>query len=71
MQNKVVVIVGASGGIGSALAHKLDSTGAKLVLVARDSSRLETLANELSGEVLTIPTDITDPLELIRKVNIK
>ena len=60
MQNKVVVIVGASGGIGSALANKLAAVGAKLVLAARDSSRLEALAQELPGEVLTIPTDITD-----------
>ncbi|WP_414752803.1 SDR family oxidoreductase [Anabaena sp. CCY 9910] len=60
MQNKVVVIVGASGGIGSALADKLASVGAKLVLAARDSSRLAALANDLPGEVLTIPTDITD-----------
>ncbi|HEY9801644.1 MAG TPA: SDR family oxidoreductase [Leptolyngbyaceae cyanobacterium] len=60
MQNKVVVIVGASGGIGSALADKLAAVGAKLVLAARDSSRLEALAQELPGEVLTIPTDITD-----------
>lgn len=60
MQNKVVVIVGASGGIGSALSHKLAAVGAKLVLAARDSSRLEALAQDLPGEVLTIPTDITD-----------
>lgn len=60
MQNKVVVIVGASGGIGSALANKLAAVGAKLVLAARDSSRLEALAQELPGEVLIIPTDITD-----------
>jgi short-subunit dehydrogenase len=60
MQNKVVVIIGASGGIGSALAYKLAAVGAKLVLAARDSSRLEALAQELPGEVLTIPTDITD-----------
>jgi short-subunit dehydrogenase len=60
MQNKVVVIVGASGGIGSALAYKLAAVGAKLVLAARNSSRLEALAQELTGEVLTVPTDITD-----------
>jgi len=60
MQNKIVVIVGATGGIGSALAYKLAAVGAKLVLAARDSSRLEALAQELPGEVLTIPTDITD-----------
>lgn len=61
MQNKVVVVVGATGGIGSAVAHKLASSGATLVLAARDSSRLDALAGELSTtEVLSVPTDITD-----------
>lgn len=61
MQDKVIVIVGATGGIGSALTRKLASTGAKLVLAARDAVRLATLADELPGEVLTIRCDITDP----------
>ena len=60
MQNKVVVIVGATGGIGSAVAHKLADAGASLVLAARDSSRLDALAAQLpTTEVLAIPTDIT------------
>jgi NAD(P)-dependent dehydrogenase (short-subunit alcohol dehydrogenase family) len=33
MSNKVIVVVGASGGIGSAISHKLAKTGANLVLV--------------------------------------
>lgn len=61
MQDKVIVIVGASGGIGSALTRKLANVGAKLVLAARDGVNLATLANELSGRVLTVPTDITQP----------
>lgn len=65
MQSKVVVIVGATGGIGSALAHKLSSTGANLVLAARDATRLNQLAGQLSATSgaasLTLPTDITDP----------
>lgn len=61
MQHKVVVIVGATGGIGSAVAHKLADAGASLVLAARDSSRLDALASELSTtEVLSVPTNITD-----------
>ncbi len=62
MQNKVVVIVGATGGIGSALTHKLAPTGARLVLAAKDSSKLATLAEQLpvTQSVLTVPTDITD-----------
>ncbi|MCC3409331.1 MAG: SDR family oxidoreductase [Microcoleus sp. PH2017_10_PVI_O_A] len=61
MQDKVVVVVGATGGIGSAVARKLADAGATLVLAARDSSKLDTLASELSTtEVLCVPTDITD-----------
>jgi short-subunit dehydrogenase len=65
MQSKVIVIVGATGGIGSALAQKLSATGANLVLAARDATRLDQLAAQLStvagASSLTLPTDITDP----------
>ncbi|MEG5064550.1 SDR family oxidoreductase [Microcoleus sp. B3-A4] len=61
MQDKVVVVVGATGGIGSAVARKLADAGARLVLAARDSSKLDALASELPAtEVLCVPTDITD-----------
>jgi len=62
MQDKVVVIVGATGGIGSALTRKLASTGARLVLAARDSSAITNLATQLpvSDRILTVATDITD-----------
>ncbi|MBD2539261.1 SDR family oxidoreductase [Coleofasciculus sp. FACHB-SPT36] len=63
MQDKVVVIVGATGGIGSALTRKLAPMGARLVLAARDSSRLENLASGLP-QVLTVPTDITKPQQV-------
>jgi short-subunit dehydrogenase len=63
MQNKVVVVVGATGGIGLALVPKLASAGAKLVLVARDAHKLEGLVNNLEDdyniEAIAIPTDIT------------
>ena len=56
-----MVVVGATGGIGSAVARKLADAGAKLVLAARDSSKLDALASELSvTEVLCVSTDITD-----------
>jgi len=61
MQDKVVVVVGATGGIGSAVVRKLADAGARLVLAARDSSKLDALASELSAtEVLCVPADITD-----------
>ncbi len=61
---KVVVIVGATGGIGSALTRKLASAGARLVLAARDNNKLSNLAAELSGEVLTVVCDITKPAQV-------
>ncbi|MDB9511810.1 SDR family NAD(P)-dependent oxidoreductase [Kamptonema animale CS-326] len=64
MQDKVVVVVGATGGIGSAVAHKLAKSGASLAIAARDSSRLDALANELPTEVLCVPCDITDPQQV-------
>lgn len=65
MQDKVVVIVGATGGIGSAVAEKLANSGASLVLAARDSNRLDNLATQLSTtQVITVPTNITNPEEV-------
>lgn len=68
MQDKVIVIVGASGGIGSALTHQLAREGSRLVLAARKSERLATLVSQLStaspGQVLTVPTDITNPSQV-------
>ena len=48
LQDKVIVIVGATGGIGSTLTRQLSSTGARLVLAARDRESLAALANGLS-----------------------
>ncbi|MFM7602432.1 MAG: SDR family oxidoreductase [Pseudanabaena sp.] len=63
MQNKVVVVVGATGGIGLALVQKLAAAGAKLVLVARNAAKLEELVNNLEDdydiEAIAVPTDIT------------
>lgn len=66
MHDKVVVVVGATGGIGTALSHKLASQGARLVLAARDQDRLSALTSQLgvAGSVLGVPTDITDPQQV-------
>ncbi|HAX75645.1 MAG TPA: oxidoreductase [Cyanobacteria bacterium UBA11372] len=64
MQDKVVVVIGATGGIGAALTRQLATSGASLVLAGRNSDRLETLASQLSiaraTKILKVSVDITD-----------
>ncbi len=56
-QDKVIWITGASSGYGEALARAFDRAGAKLVLSARRSAMLQTLANELS-DARVVPIDL-------------
>jgi Short-chain alcohol dehydrogenase of unknown specificity len=61
IQGKVVVITGASSGLGAATARHLAGEGAKLVLGARRVNRLRELADELGlGEDAAVETDVTD-----------
>jgi NADP-dependent 3-hydroxy acid dehydrogenase YdfG len=60
IEGKVVVITGASSGLGEAAARHLARLGAKLVLGARRLERLQALANELSlGNDAAVQTDVT------------
>ncbi len=59
IEGKVVVITGASGGIGEAVARDLRSAGAKLVLTARSSDKLKALCDEL-GDAAFIAGEVTD-----------
>lgn len=59
MRNQVVIITGASSGIGAALAHELGKLGAKLVLAARDESKLQAIALQYPDS-LVVQTDVTD-----------
>jgi short-subunit dehydrogenase len=60
VRNKVVIITGASSGIGRALAKEFASQGAKLALGARRMNLLEDLRDELAGnEVLIVKTDVS------------
>ena len=57
-EHPVVVILGASGGIGSALCRRLAARGTTLVLAGRRREPLDALAAEVGGDVE--PTDATD-----------
>jgi len=59
MRDKVVVITGASGGIGAALAHALAERGASLVLVARRENALRAVAGRSGERALARVADVT------------
>jgi NADP-dependent 3-hydroxy acid dehydrogenase YdfG len=64
IQNKVVVITGASSGIGAAGARKLIQLGAKVVLAARREDQLKVLAEELGTNAIYVKTDVTKKADL-------
>ncbi len=53
----VYLILGATGGIGRSLCHKLSNRGATVVMAARDENKLQTLNNDVGGAVY--PLDAT------------
>ncbi|MFC6290134.1 SDR family oxidoreductase [Levilactobacillus angrenensis] len=67
VKDKVVVITGASSGIGAATAKLLASNGAKVVLGARRADRLETLVHDITGaggQAAYQVTDVRDAAEV-------
>ena len=72
IEGKVVVITGASSGLGEATARLLCAQGASVVLGARRVDRLQSLADELTasgGKALAIATDVTDCEQVKRLVD--
>ncbi len=62
MKDKIVIITGASGGIGEALAKKFSSEGSIVVIAARQIEKLETLKMELEAagaKVLAVACDVS------------
>jgi NADP-dependent 3-hydroxy acid dehydrogenase YdfG len=67
--DKVVLITGASSGIGAGIARELGKAGARLALGARRTERLEVLAREIGGEALTGRLDVTERADVAAFAN--
>ena len=62
MQNKIVIITGASSGIGKAMAYEFSDHGSKVVMGARNIKALEEIAADIrnkGGEVIFAQTDVS------------
>lgn len=73
LKDKVVIIAGASSGIGEATARRLANEGAKLVIGARRKERLKQLVNSLpEAEIFYQVADVTNPedMEILVKLAI-
>ena len=69
LDGKVVIVTGASSGIGAATARLLSNSGCKVVLASRSADKLQNLANQLHNENLVFPVDMTVPADIVAMVN--
>lgn len=70
IKNSIVLITGASSGIGEATARAVVQAGGRAVLLARRQDRLDNLAREMGEDVLDLSCDVTNPAEIQKAVHI-
>ena len=68
LSDRIVVVTGASSGIGAALARAFSHRGAKVTLVARRLKQLNDVSRACSGEVLVVAADLTKEVDRQRIV---
>src|SRR5689334_15496072 len=66
LRGKVVVVTGASEGLGAAAARRLSDEGARLALCARRDAPLQSFAKALGGEVFAQAADVTTAADVER-----
>lgn len=70
LYNQVVVITGASGGIGATLAHAFLQSGARVALLARRRDRLQEFLNKYqSDRCIALPTDVKSYRQVSKSIN--
>jgi NAD(P)-dependent dehydrogenase (short-subunit alcohol dehydrogenase family) len=68
MKDKVIVITGASSGIGAALAEQVGARGARPVLLARREKELQEVASRSGSGAIPLVTDVTRREDVVRAV---
>ncbi|RZK92601.1 MAG: SDR family NAD(P)-dependent oxidoreductase, partial [Hymenobacter sp.] len=68
LDQQVIVITGATSGIGLATARAAAKAGARLVLAARSQADLDTVARQIGGKIATVAADVADP-DAVRRIH--
>jgi len=68
LRDKVVIVTGASSGIGKAIALAFGREGAKVILVSRRKEKLEAIATQLE-DAFVIEADLNDPSTVVRMID--
>jgi ribitol 2-dehydrogenase len=64
ISGKVILVTGASSGIGRAMARLFAGEGGQLALSARSEDKMKALAKEIGGSPLIVPADMTKPADV-------
>lgn len=68
IKNKTALVTGASRGIGKSISVALAESGARVILSARDTRRLETVRKEINdkgGNAVAIPADLSEEADIV------
>ncbi len=68
-KNRVVIITGASSGIGEALAYEFAKLGSKVVIAARNEEKLASVASKICGDVLPVVCDVSREEDCQKLIN--